>query len=291
MTALALALVLLSATLHAAWNFLLKRASNQEVFIWSIVASNGVLLVPLAAVLAWRYPIEHPGWWFILGTTLLHVLYFLLLARGYTGADLSVVYPIARGLGAMLTPLLGVLVLKETVTPLAIAGIVAVVLGIYTVYWWGRIRQILQDPLKLLKESGTRYAVLTGLAVASYSLWDKVGVSHVNPFLYLYLMTIGSALLLAPYMLKVHGIGVIAKEWRASAPSIVVAGGLGFLAYGLILSAFRFSRVSYIAPAREIGIVVAVILGVLILKEPFGRGRILGSSLIVVGLTLIALAP
>ena len=291
MTALSLALVLLSAIFHATWNYLLKRSNNPEIFTWWMQVSISLSMIPLAVILAWRYPIVYPGWWFVLATTLLHVLYFIFLARGYKGADLSVVYPIARGIGPALVPVLGVLVIKETVAPMAIAGIVAVIVGIYTVYWWGHIRQILQDPLKILKESGTRYALLAGLSIASFSVVDKVGVRSVSPFLYMYLMSLGTALFLVPYMLKVHGTRAMLTEWRSNPGSIVAAGGLAFLAYGLILSAFQLSRVSYVAPAREVGIVMAVLLGILVLKEPFGRGRVLGSSFIVTGLILIALAP
>ena len=80
-------------------------------------------------------------------------------------------------------------------------------------------------------------------------------------------------------------------EWRANAVPITIAGVLTFAAYGLVLTAFSISRVSYVAPAREVGIVIGVMLGVFLLKEPFGRGRLLGSGFIVAGLAMIALSP
>ena len=113
----------------------------------------------------------------------------------------------------------------------------------------------------------------------------------MSPFLYMYLMSLGVALGLAPYVWRAHGAGLLRAEWRANTTSIVAAGLLMFLAYGLVLSALRISRVSYIAPAREVGIVFGVILGIAVLKEPYGRGRLLGSSLIVLGLVLIAAFP
>ncbi|MCH8216456.1 MAG: hypothetical protein IH892_06755 [Planctomycetes bacterium] len=88
---------------------------------------------------------EQPGWWYLLGTIVLHVLYFLLLGRSYTHADLSVVYPIARGFGPALAPVLGVLLLDETVALPAVVGIVSVVLGIYTIYWWGNLARNLRN--------------------------------------------------------------------------------------------------------------------------------------------------
>ena len=290
MTTLALILVLLSAMAHATWNFLIKRTTNTEVFIWCVLASISVLLSPLAVVLIWQEPILYPGWWFVLGTVILHVLYFMFLGRSYTHADLSLVYPIARGIGPALVPVMGVLVLKETVTPVAVAGIVTVVVGIYIVYWQGRLKYIFREPLKLFREAGGQYALLTGLVIAAYSVWDKMGIRYVNPFLYMYLLAFGSALFLTPYVLCNHGRSMMRKEWQKNAVSITVAGVLMFLAYGLVLLALQFSQVSYIAPSREVGIVVGVVLGTFVLREPFGKGRVLGSCLIVLGLALIYIA-
>jgi len=290
MTTLALILVLLSAIAHVTWNLLTKRATNQGLFIWWLLVAISVLLSPLAVFLAWRFPIVYPGWWFILGTIILHALYFIFLGCSYTYADLSLVYPIARGLGPALIPILGVLVLKETITLQAAFGIAAVVTGIYTTYWGGHFRQILQEPFKMLKETGARYALLSGLTISIFSVWDKVGIQYVNPFLYMYLLALGSAVLLAPLMLRANGISTILGEGRSNARNITISGLLLFSAYGLILLALQFSQVSYVSPCREVGIVMGVALGILVLKEPFGKGRIIGSCLIVLGLILIALA-
>ena len=187
-------------------------------------------------------------------------------------------------MGPMLAPLLAVLVLSESIAPPAILGVVAIVIGIYVVSWWGNFARLLRQPLSFLRDSGTRYAILTGLTIAIYALVDKRGVGHVQPFLYMYLMTLGCALGLAPYILRNQGLALVRREWRLNALPILAAGLLTFTAYGLALTAFSLSRVSYVAPAREVGIVIGVLMGVLILKEPFGRGRLLGSSFIVLGL-------
>ena len=148
-----------------------------------------------------------------------------------------------------------------------------------------------RGPFKLLKERGTRYAILTGLVISVYAIWDKQGVKYVSPFLYMYFLSLGTAIALVPYMLVNYGIKTIRSESRKHYPSIVVAGLLMFLAYGLILTALQFSRVSYVFPLREIGIVMGVLLGAIVLKEPYGIGRLVGSACIVAGLVLIVLAP
>ena len=291
MTGLAVGLVLASALAHAYWNFLLKRASNQEVFVWLLLAVIGVAFSPLGLALILIYPIHNPGWWFVLGTCLLHFFYFLFLGRAYSHEDLSVVYPIARGIGPILVPLFAVWLLKESVDIVAIVGICAVVTGIFTVYWWGRIFLVIQDPLNFLKGQGIRYAMLTGVVVVGYSVWDKQGVEYVDPFLYMYLCSVGTALLLAPYILRKYGFPLLRAEWNGRRGNIITASSMMFLAYGLVLTAFTTSKVSYVAPFREVGILIGVLLGILVLKERFGKGRVLGSLQIVSGLVLIAIAP
>ena len=291
MTPLSLGLVLLSALAHSTWNLLLKRSSEPEIFVWWLLVVEAVLMLPLGVVLFWLFPIAPVGWLFVLATVILHVLYFILLGRGYAQGDLSVVYPIARGFGPMLVPILAVLLIRETVALPAILGIAAIVVGIYIISWTGELQRFLLRPWNIMRNTGARYAVLTGLTIAMYAIIDKRGVSHIQPFLYLYLMSLGSAVLLFPYIRRKWGIQAMGLTWRSIRTSIVLAGLLAFLAYGLVLTAFSLSRVSYVAPAREVGIVVGVLMGVLILKEPFGRVRLAGSSVIVLGLILIAVSP
>ena len=123
----------------------------------------------------------------------------------------------------------------------AALGVAWIVAGIYVVSWWGQFRRLLRRPLALLSDGGTRYALLTGLTITVYSLVDKRGVAYVQPFLYMYLMTAGAALGLAPYILRNRGIGLVRREWRENALPIVVAGLLTFLAYGLVLTALSIS--------------------------------------------------
>ena len=291
MTTLALVLVLLSAVAHASWNLMLKRAADPEVFAWCLLATASVLLAPLGVALLLFNSVGSPGIWFALATVVLHVFYFILLGRSYAQGDLSLVYPVARGMGPMLVPILAVVFLNETIEPQAIAGIAAIIGGIYTISWWGDFHQVWRRPWRFLSSAGMRYALATGVVIATYSIVDKEGVGHIQPVLYMYILSIGTAVLLAPYILVHKGVAAVRTEWRANALPITVAGLLTFTAYGLVLTAFSLSRVSYVAPAREVGIVIGVMLGVFLLKEPFGGGRLLGSSFIVGGVALIALSP
>lgn len=291
MDALSLALVLLSALCHSAWNLLLKRSGNQEVFAWALLVSGSVLLAPLSGILFWLYPVSASGYWLALASAATHVVYFAMLGRAYSQGDLSLVYPIARGIGPMLVPVLAVLTLGESVSLPAAIGIILIIIGIFIVSWWGRFRKILAQPSIFLRDGGVRYAVLTGLAITTYTLIDKVGVGHVQPFLYMYMINVGAAIGFAPFVAFKYGMTPVRREWQSNPWSIVTASLLVFIAYGLVLTAFSLSRVSYVGPAREVGIVFGVLLGVLVLKEQFGQGRLLGSTFIVLGLALIALSP
>ena len=286
MTGLSLGLVLLSALAHASWNLLLKRSDDKEVFAWLFLVAATVTFFPLAVWLARSFPVQEPGWFFVGPSIGLQVLYFILLSRGYAQGDLSLVYPVARGTG----PMLAVLLLGESIAVLAVAGIVAVIAGIYAVSWWGTFGRIFRQSVMLLRYGGVGYALLTGVAIASYTLVDKRGVDYIQPFLYMYFTVLGAALGIAPYILARRSWHDIREEWKRHAVSIWTAGILTFVAYGLALTAFSFSRVSYVAPVREAGIVFGVVLGAVFLKESFGRGRLVGCGLIAVGIALIALS-
>lgn len=292
-TLLALGLVLASAGGHASWNLLLKRAQRQEVFVWWLSAFAMAALLPVAIVIALRTPLELVGLWYVAGSALVHICYFLFLGRSLARSDLSLVYPIARGFGPGLAPALAVLTLGESVSLAGWAGIGGIVAGIYLMAWWGRIRLRLRLSLPDFSRmgrgnaAGIGYALLTGLCIALYTIVDKQGVAHINPFLYLYLMTAGVAIGMLPYIVRNHGWRAIAGEWRSERWAIPAASGLVYLAYGLALTALRISEVSYVAPAREVGMLFALALGALVLRERITRGRLAGAALIAAGLAVI----
>ena len=287
---LALALVLASAAAHATWNLLLKRAQHQEVFAWWLSAFAVVGGLPIALPLAFLTTFDRVGIWYVIATSLVHICYFLFLGRSLARSDLSLVYPIARGFGPGVVPILAVLLLGESVGPLGWVGIAAILVGIYTMAWWGQLRQFTTLATLSANLPGLGYALLTGLCIALYTIIDKRGVAHVSPFLYLYLMSCGVAVGWIPYIIRNYGTGGIISEWRGAWVSVIAASALLFLAYGLVLTAMSITDVSYVAPIREVGSLFAVLFGALILKESVTRGRVIGAVLIVSGVVLITLS-
>ena len=291
MTGLAVALVVLSAFAHASWNMLAKRSSDPVVFTWWLEASASVLLIPVAIWLLLADPPSAAGWPFVGATVLLHIAYFVSLGRAYRHGDMSVVYPLARGLGLALIPLLGVAVLGETMSAPAALGAAFIILGIAAVSRPAGAGWRAVSPSRLLSDRGVRYALLTGLTIGGYSIVDKQGVEHVTPFLYMFFLVFGGMLGMLAIIHRQYPRTAFVEEFRRHRASILVGGLLQFLAYGLVLSAFRLSPVSYVGPFREIGIVIGVALGAIVLHERVDRVQAAGVALITAGAIAIALAP
>jgi len=286
----ALALVLVSACAHASWNLLARRSTDRLAFLWLMNVSAAVVLLPFAL---WRLIVAPPpteGWIFVLGTGLLHVGYFYSLGRSYSSGDLSVVYPVARGTGPLLVTVAAVPLLGEVPSWLGALGVLLVVVGVYATHARGFSATDLLAPARaILRDDGSRFALVTGVVIAFYTLWDRFGVRLVDPLLYGYFVFALPPIASAIPMLRSRREPIVAMA-RTGLGWCVLAACLGYLAYGLVLTAFTLAPVAYVAAAREVGIVVGSALGVLVLHEPHGRGRILGSAAICLGVAAIGAA-
>lgn len=291
MTTAVLALVLCSAVIHASWNFLVKRSGHKVVFFWVMAAAGLPLVAGPAIFFAVR---EDFGWTqlaYCLGTTTLHALYAITLTRGYYLGDLSSVYPVSRGIGPALVPLLAVIFLGESVSAPAVVGIGLVVIGILAVQIDTRFLGDMAHPFRALTTPAMRVAIATGLVISCYSLWDKAGLNHDVPPLTLLLFTvIGNFVGLLPAVWRLDP-GILRQEWSNHRQSMLTAAVIAPLGYALVLIALTTSRVSYIAPSREVGIVIGTAMGVLLLGEGYGLTRIWGSALVVAGVIVLAVAP
>lgn len=292
MTAAAFALVLASAVLHATWNFLLKSGDDKTAFFWFMCGTSALVVVPLAIIAVF---VEGPEWAMLgygIGTAVPHGLYANTLARSYAIGDLSSVYPVARGMGPALVPLIAVLVLGESVSTLAIAGILLVVVGIYATHIDTRLLRDISHPAKALAAPATQMAFLTGALIAWYTVWDKAAINgDVPPLTVNGFAMAGNFLFLTPFVLFAVKRNELRREWTSQRRNIIIAAIAAPLGYTLVLIALTTSRVSYIAPAREVGIVLGAALGVLILGEGYGLTRIWGSALIVAGCIVLGVAP
>jgi drug/metabolite transporter (DMT)-like permease len=284
---LALGLVLLAACVHASWNLLAKRAGDKLAFLWCSALASVILYLPLGLWLLVAYPVPPEGWVIIAGSSVLEGAYYWGLAQAYRYGDLSLVYPIARGTAPLLVPILAAVFLGERLSPLGAGGVALIVGGVLTLHLPALSLRGVRALAGALGQLGTRYALLTGVFIAGYSTLDKRGVALVQPALYSYLLFCGIAVALLPLLV---GQGTkVAAEWGRSRRAIVVVGLLCPLSYGLVLAALTLAPVSYVSPAREVSVVIAAVLGAVVLHEPYGQQRLVGSALIAGGLALLIL--
>lgn len=284
MTGTALALVVAAAAFHAAWNALAKRAQNQILFLWSSVTIASVGLLPVGLL---RLPEGGPpaaAVPFVLATVAIHAVYFFALGRAYRHGDFSRVYPIARGLGVALVPLVARVVFGERLSPLGTLGVTLVVAGIVSLSFVTRQAGAPREP----RGGGTGWALLTGVSIATYSLVDKAGVGHLDPVPYLALMGLGVSALLTPLVLAQRA--ALAREWRVNGRAILIASTMNLTAYLLVLFAFRLAKVGYVVAARELSILFSAFIGTFWLGEGRLGPRLVGAMVILAGVVCVALA-
>lgn len=289
MTASAVALVLAAAVLHATWNLLIKRAGGGTAFIWLALGLSAILYAPVAtiAVAVTRPHFGPTEITFMIGTALLHLGYFIALLRGYRAGDLSLVYPLARGTGPALATISAIAFFGERPTPIALLGAGLVVGGILAMTGGANLFRLRQIPLPVRRAAG--YALLTGLFIATYTLWDKQAVSVVRipPLVLDWFANLGRVIVLTPFALRRWND--VRSHWAAHRLNIFGVAILSPLAYILVLTALVFTPVSYVAPAREISILIGTGMGTQFLGEGDARRRMPAAGAIVAG--VIALAP
>lgn len=285
MTLFALLLVLGAALAHATWNLLLKRSGRPLIYTWNITVAGTIVTLPVALVVLADSSISLIGWGFFLGTSIIHAFYFILLALAYEHGDMSIVYPLARGMGVALTPIGAVLILGEHITLPQGLGIAGIVLGLL----------ILQIPPDLSRQTlaahfrpaaGLIFAIVTGLTIATYTLWDKVGVSHVPPLLYITGAFLGPAISMS-WLLR-RRVGTLVAVWRSDPVTMAAGAVLSPLAYSLALVALSIAQASQVGPLREVGVVIGTVLGIAILREPSPVPRIGGAIVIALGAIVLA---
>ena len=285
MTGLALALVLAAASIHASWNYVLKRSGGGVGFVWAFALLSSLIYAPLAVgvVVVQHFQFSLEALAYLFASAVLHTGYYLLLDRGYRHGDLSVVYPLARATGPFLTVLVALFVLGERPGPVALCGAVLVVGGAFF---------LAASPAKLGGPGAVRgiaFALLTGCMIASYTVVDKqaVSVALIPPILQDWGANLGRVIVLAPLALKRRG--EVLAAWNGKRKAVVLVALLCPLSYILVLTAMVFTPVSYVAPAREISILIAALMGAHWLQEGDVQRRTAAAAAMAIGVVALAL--
>ena len=285
MSIVAILWVLLSAAAHVTWNMQLKRAGNPEAFSW-LLQVVGIPLALLAAF-ALRRSFELPWQGAVCACTtgLFYGGYYTLIAKSYERGDLSLTYPIVRGVAPLFSAVWGVALFREHPTAQGLMGIAcicgAVGLSAYPEWLASRTRGSL-IPIGL--------AIAAGLCTSGYSAVDKAGVRFVDPVLYLALCFFAGAIAQGVLLFAHATRTAVLSEARASARLVIPCALLNLCGYLIILFVLKSQPVSYVVPLRSVSVILSVAVGVAVLKEKPTWQRATASCMAMVGIVAIALA-
>ncbi len=290
----ALALVLAAALLHAIWNIAAKKAGGGDAFMLMSSLMVGVVWAPVALWVGWdvlpRWGVVE--WGFVWASAIVHLFYFRALLRGYREADLTVVYPVARGSGPLVTVVGALLLLGEPLTWHGALGALAVCLGVFVLAGGPRLWRAAADPAQRARtRAGLRWGALTGVFIAAYSVLDgyAVKVIALSPIL----LDWFSQLLRAPFLIpgqwgsaarRAAFAAACRVQWRHA----LVGAVLSPVAYVLVLYAVTMAPLSHVAPAREVSMLFAALLGGRLLGEGERGLRLAGAVLIAGGVVALA---
>ncbi|MBS0337644.1 MAG: EamA family transporter, partial [Proteobacteria bacterium] len=251
MPASSLALVILAGLIHAIWNIAAKKAGGDARFATFTGFMGAVIWAPLGIWLGWDV-LPTWGWaeWgFIVASGVLHVLYYVVLLRGYRKADLTVVYPLARGSGPLLSSMVAILLLGEQITALGITGIFAVVAGVFFIAGGPGLFRAAHDPAKKkMVRKGMAYGLLTGVFIASYTVVDGYAVKFMlmSPILLDYFGNFVRLMFLVPSVLRDRAVA--AEHWRKQWKYALVVATISPIGYVLVLYAMQVAPMSHVAP-------------------------------------------
>lgn len=286
----ALALVVIGAIVHATWNLLAKKASGGVPFVWLYGLVSLVCAVPVG-LLAWRHdprPLDMKVWLVIIASAVVHVLYAVVLQKGYQKSDFSVVYPLARGTGPLFSVFAAILLLGEMPGLVGWLGIGFILLGILLIAGIAGLRGPASDHDRLPR--GVLWGVVTGGSIAAYTVIDgyAVKVLSLAPVIYYILGLVFRSILLAPVALRSPQL--LKKQWECNRRHIVAVGILAPFAYTLILHAMQRAPLSYVAPVRELSMLFGVVAGAQLLRERFVLSRVFGTALMMLGVIMLTRA-
>src|SRR5699024_4101190 len=197
MSVLAICIIIASAVMHATWNYLAKRSQGGFAFVWLYILMSSSIYATSVVVVFLIQPFSF-GWmhlFMIVASAIIHLLYSLILQKGYQKGDLSLVYPIARGTGALIVAVMALFFFVDDLTWLGVTGISLIILGVF----------VITGGLHIFKKGDTStsvyYGLIIGVAIASYTLLDKgaVSVFAVSPLLINYGGIIVQVLMLTPF--------------------------------------------------------------------------------------------
>jgi drug/metabolite transporter (DMT)-like permease len=278
----AIALLFLSASMHALWNFLLKSAEEKYIAMgWQVILSG---VFALGCLFITGLP-PRSMWGFAVLSMILESIYFILLCIAYSDHDFSLIYPIARGAAPALLVLWSALFLHEKLTAGGYLGLAMITAGMVVVGATTLIHSKGEKP----HLRGILIALLVAFLISVYTLVDGYAVKDGHSLPYGLFMFSMMPFVTTPYLTYHYGWSGFSRMWRSNRKYLLLGGVLGLAAYMLALFSYTFAPLSYSGAIREVSVVIGAYLGWQFLKEEMGGIRVLGSAIVFSGVMVIAL--
>ncbi|MBN8982012.1 MAG: EamA family transporter [Rhizobiales bacterium] len=269
------AVVLVAATMHAGWNALVKSDLDRFLSINLISLSAGLLaLIVLPFV---KIPIA-AAWPYLIVSATFNTGYKLFLIQAYRAGDLGQVYPIARGAAPLLTALVMAFGFGEVLTPIAMGGVLVLILGVFLMSARGG------HGLDEFDSKTIWFSLGTSVFIASYTVTDGLGArTNGDAVSYATWLFVVNEVMMLPILLAVRGGGALRTllpYWKRG----LAGGAMTFGAYGLVIWATTQAPIALVAALRESSVLIATAISIFLLREPITRWRLISAILIITGL-------
>jgi len=274
--------VLLAAALHAMWNAAVKSKGDKTSAITAVTLGQGaiaLIMVPLV-------PLPGIGTLpFLAMGIVFHVGYRLMLSTSYRLGDLTQVYPMARGTGPLIVAALSGVLIGERLNWINTLGVCLIASGILSL-------AVVRGGAGLRNPRAALAAVTTGCFIAGYSIADGLGVRQFNgpPYGYLTWLMLSDTVAFMVVVALMRGGSIFNGSGRAYLGTALFGGGASILAYGLVMWAFTLAPIALVTALRETSIIFALLIGVVLLKEPVNLVKVFATMVTLTGAALARLA-
>lgn len=245
-------MMIASGSIHAIVNAVLKGGKDKMAGRAIIDGSSALFMLPVVLLV----PLPHGAWGWLAASAALHCLYLFALVKSFQASDFSAAYPILRGTAPLLTAALAIGVFGETATPLELGGIALIGVAV--------LAMVMGRHIGL---SGLAWSLLTAVTISTYTVIDAQGVRAApTPASYIAWLFLAMGLcVVAMFGLASRGaiFAAVRAQWRPG----LIAGALSIVTYGLALHAFALGPTAPLAALRETGMITALLISALFLKE------------------------
>ena len=289
MSYLVIVLIVISSFTSSYWNFRLKesikKGADNVLLYWLSYISGVIIYAIFFLYLINQSKISYQGLMLSVLCGLTFAVYAFSVGKSYELSDLSHAFPLSK-ITPLFTLLIGVFVLKETVTLTALGGIILIILGVYGIHLQNFSLKNALQPIISLKHKGSIFALATALISAVYGLIFKLSIGKIDQFVFIYLAYLFSTIFYLPFLFyKKKGILAEFKKYKMQ---IIQIGILDMFGAILVLWAVSLSNLSYVFALRQMSILFTVFAGIYIFNEPYGKTRLISSLVIILGIIILS---